>query len=289
MKTQTYLNGPCSSISQSANGVSFNLTRQLLNHVNLARASLTVLETSHHVGEPRGSLTARCALSTGLVLVESRKTRDGRDNIRRLVHDNHSCSSQTRLDITKGIEIHEDIIANVTGQDWDRGTSGNDSQKVIPTTLDTTAVLLNEFLQGDGHLLLNCARVVDMSRDTEQLGTGVTGATESSKPLSTTSQDGGGNSDSLDVGDGGGASEKTDISREWGLQARLTSLTLDRLDQSSLFTANVGPSTTVNVHIKIVSGTAGVLSDQTSLVSLINSDLEVGGLVVELSTDINVS
>ena len=211
---------------------------------------------------------------------------DGHDDDR---HDDDGRGTQTRLDITEGIEIHKNIVTDVAGQNWDRRSSGDDSQQVIPTSLDTTAVLLNQFLQGDRHLLLDRARVVDMTRDTEQLGTGVAGATESSEPLASTSQDGGGNGDSLDVGNGGGATEETDISGEWGLQARLSSLTLDRLDQGGLLTADIGTGATVNVHIEIISRTASVLSDQSGLVSLINGDLEVRSLVVELSTNINVS
>lgn len=147
----------------------------------------------------------------------------------------------------------QDIVADGTGKDWDGGTSGNDSEQVIPTSLDTTAMLLNQLTERDGHLLLDRAGVVDVTRDTEQLGSSVTRTAKAGEPGTTTTQDGGGDGNGLDVGDSGGAAEKTDISGEWGLQSGLTSLSFDRLDQGGFLTANISASTAVNVNIEVVS------------------------------------
>ncbi len=43
---------------------------------------------------------------------------------------------------------------------------------------------------------------------------------------------------------------------------------LNGLDESSLFTANVGAATTVNEYVKIVASSAGVLANQTGIVGL---------------------
>lgn len=114
-------------------------------------------------------------------------------------------------------------------------------------------MLLNQLTERDRHLLLDCAGVVDVTRDTEQLGSGVTGTAKASEPGTTATQDGGGDGNGLDVGDSGGAAEKTDISGEWGLQSGLTSLSFDGLNQSGLLTANISTSTAVNVNIEFVS------------------------------------
>ncbi len=45
-------------------------------------------------------------------------------------------------------------------------------------------------------------------------------------------------------------------------------LALNGLDESSLFTANVGAAATVNEDIKVVASAAGVLANQTSIVGL---------------------
>ena len=47
---------------------------------------------------------------------------------------------------------------------------------------------LDEVLQRNAHLLLHCARVVDMTTDVEQLGAAVPGATKAGKPVTTTSE-----------------------------------------------------------------------------------------------------
>jgi hypothetical protein len=149
-------------------------------------------------------------------------------------------------------------------------------------------VLVNQLTHGNGHLLLNCAGVVDVARDTEELGTLVALTTETSEPASSSSADSRGNSNSLDVGNSRRASEKTDGSRERRLETRLSRLALEGLDKRSLLTANVGTGTSVQVNVEVVSRVTGVLSDQTGGVGLVDGSLENSSLLDEFTTDINV-
>ena len=55
----------------------------------------------------------------------------------------------------------------------------------------------------------------------------------------TSSEDGGGDGDGLDVGDGGGAAEQADVGGEGRLQARLTLASLQALNQRGLLAADV--------------------------------------------------
>ena len=64
------LHGPGSSVTERADSVSFDLERELLEHVNLGEVSIAELHSLEHVDHPAGALTARCALATALVLVE---------------------------------------------------------------------------------------------------------------------------------------------------------------------------------------------------------------------------
>ena len=64
------LNGPCSSISLRANGVSFDLITQFLEHVDLSKVSIAELHALKHVNHPSGSFSAGGALAARLVLVE---------------------------------------------------------------------------------------------------------------------------------------------------------------------------------------------------------------------------
>lgn len=175
------------------------------------------------------------------------------------------------------------------GKNRDWATARNDTKQVIPAATDTTAVLFNQFSQRNGHFFFNSAWVVDVTRDTEELGATVAWTTEACEPLATTSQDSRSHSNGFDVSHGRRATEQTDISGERRLQSRLALFAFDGFDQTGLFTANVCTGTAMNVDIEIVAATACVLADQSSGVSLVDSFLEVRSFVVELTTDVNVS
>lgn len=172
------LNGPCESLAESANGVAFDLLGELLHHVDLTLAGSALLETLHDLLSPLGTLTTRGALAAGLVVVELAETGDGADNVSGLVHDDDGSSTETGLRILECVEVHELVVANLPGQNGSGGATRDDSLEVVPASNDTTAVLVNELTERDGHLLLDSAGVVDVARNTEELSTGVALATE---------------------------------------------------------------------------------------------------------------
>lgn len=269
--------------------MALDLLGELLHHVDLTSASLALLESVHDLLGPLAALAARCALTAGLVVVELAQTSDGAYDVSRLVHDDDSGGTETGLRVLERVKVHELLVADLSWQNWSRRSTWDDGEEVVPTATDATAVLLDQLLQRDRHLFLNCAWVVDVSGDTEELGTRVALATELVEPVGTTTDDGWCDGDGLDVGDCRWATEKTNGSWEWWLQTRLAWLTLKRLDEGGLLTTDVGTHTTVNVDVKVVSRSAGVLSDQTVLVGLLNGALKDGSLVVELTTNVDVS
>ena len=100
--------------------------------------------------------------------------------------------------------------------------------------------------------------------------------------------DGGSNSDSLNIGDSGGAAENSNISGEWRLQAGLALLPLKALNQGSFLSTDIGTSPTVHKQVKVVAGATGIGAKEASIISLPDGLLKVGGLVVELSSDVDV-
>ena len=68
------LDWPSSSVTKSANGVTLNLEGKFFKHINFSEISITLLYASKHINHPPSTLTARCALTTALVLVELSKT-----------------------------------------------------------------------------------------------------------------------------------------------------------------------------------------------------------------------
>lgn len=71
------LHRPSSSVSQGANGVAFNLSGELIQHIDLCIVSPALLKPQHHLVHPRSAFSAGSALATGLVLVEFREAGDG--------------------------------------------------------------------------------------------------------------------------------------------------------------------------------------------------------------------
>ena len=71
------LHRPRRRISQRADGVSLDLSCELIQHLNLGQLGLALGHARHHVVQPRRALTARGALTARLVLVEVRETSNG--------------------------------------------------------------------------------------------------------------------------------------------------------------------------------------------------------------------
>ena len=90
------LNWPSGRITKSADRMSLNLARNLLQRVNFVRLSLTANKSFHHPPHPPCALTARRALATGLMLVEIRQTGDCLDDVGVAIHDDNACRAKTR-------------------------------------------------------------------------------------------------------------------------------------------------------------------------------------------------
>ena len=168
------LDGPGEGLTQCADGVTLDLLGEFLEHVDLTFLGVAGLETLHHLQGPLATLTAGCALTTTLVLVEARKTTNGADDVGALVHNDDGGGTQTGLGVLQAIKVHDLVVADGLGDNGSRRSTGDDGKEVVPATTHTTAVLLDQVAQGDGHLLFDGDGVVDMTRDTEQLGTDVT-------------------------------------------------------------------------------------------------------------------
>lgn len=268
--------------------MTLDLLGELLKHVDLAWPALALLETLHDLVGPLATLSAGRALTAGLVGVEVGETADGADNVGALVHYDNSGSTETGLAVLETVKVHKLVIADALGKNRGGGATGNDGQKVVPAATDTAAVLVDELAQGYRHLLLDGDGVVDVTGNAEELGALVTLTAKAGKPVATASANGGGDSDSLDVGDSGRASEKTDSSGERGFETGLAGLSLEGLDEGGLLTADVGTGTTVDEDVEVVSGVAGVLANQSILVCLVDGVLENGSLVNELAADVDV-
>ena len=85
------------------------------------------------------------------------------DYIRRLVHNDYCTRSKTRLSILERVEVHQDLLALGFWQNRYGAATRYNTKKIIPSTPDTTTVLLNEVLEWNAHLFFDDARAVDVS------------------------------------------------------------------------------------------------------------------------------
>jgi len=64
------LDGPSGCITQRTNGVALDLAADLLQHVDLTLARITLHHARHDTRHPTGALAAGRALATAFMLVE---------------------------------------------------------------------------------------------------------------------------------------------------------------------------------------------------------------------------
>mmetsp|Transcript_46648 Transcript_46648/g.109725 ORF Transcript_46648/g.109725 Transcript_46648/m.109725 type:complete len:249 (-) Transcript_46648:259-1005(-) len=170
-----------------------------------------------------------------------------------------------------------------------RDTSGDDSLEILPASTHASAMAFDQFPEWDGHLLLDCAGVVDATDDVEELSSRVVLPAKTSKPVGTTAHDGWADRDGLDVGNRGGASKNSDVGRKRGLQAWFALFAFQRFDQTCLLATNVRPGTTMDNDVEIPTGVCGILAELTTGIGLSNGLLESLCLVHKLAADVNVS
>ena len=84
---------PGGGVSQSADGVSFNLPSDFLKHVNFCKVGVSHLHSLQHVNQPGGSLSAGSALAATLVSVKMGKSEDGINNVSLIVHHDNGSGS----------------------------------------------------------------------------------------------------------------------------------------------------------------------------------------------------
>merc|ERR1711976_1113139 len=186
------------------------------------------------------------------------------------------------------IKVHHHICTNINWNNGSRGTSWNNTQKVVPSTNDSSSMTLNEFLQWDGHSLFYCAWVVYMARNIEQLCTSVSCASEPSKPVPTSPTNGRCHCNCFYIVDSGWTAENTNVSRERWLQAGFAGLSLQRFNQRGFLSTDICSSTTMQVDIEVKASATGILAQETSFVCLLDGHLHIGSFIVELSSDINI-
>ena len=88
------LNWPGRRIAKRANGVTFNLLRDVEQLVDIIVMRFAFDHLLEHAPHPAGALPAWRALTAAFMLIEISDPRDGLDQVGRLIHDDHRRGSQ---------------------------------------------------------------------------------------------------------------------------------------------------------------------------------------------------
>ena len=149
-------------------------------------------------------------------------------------------------------------------------------------------MLLDQILERNTHLFLNDTWVIDVPTDTEQLGSLVSLPPKASEPRPTAPTNRRSHRDGFHIRHRSRTPKQANISGEWRLQPRLPLLSFYTLNEGRFLPADVRARPAVDVYVKIIPGTTGVLAEQTSLVGLVDGLLEVRRLLVEFAADVDV-
>ena len=112
-----------------------------------------------------------------------------------------------------------------------------------------------------------------MTTNTEEFCSRILITAEALEPTGSSTHDSWAHGHSLDIGHCGGAPVQASISWEGRLQSGATGFSLERLDETSLLTADVGTCTAVDNDIEVVTTSTSVLADKTLCIGLINCTL----------------
>src|SRR3984885_10023838 len=159
-----------------------DLLGDIEQHVDLAFLRATLDYTLHDTPHPPRAFAARRALAAAFVLIKIRQTRDGADDVGRLVHHNCRSCAEAGLELGERVEVHWAIDNLSGGNEPHRRPTGNDSEQIVPAAPHAATMLFNQLAERDRHRLFDVARLIDVTRDAEDLGAEIVGCPETREP-----------------------------------------------------------------------------------------------------------
>src|ERR1700724_2897592 len=209
----------------------------------------------HSPPYPTQTLAARRALAAALVLVKLRKPSDRLHNIRRLVHDDNGSGAKGALDRLQAVKIHQHCLADRFRETRHARTPGDDSQKVVPAAAHSAAMPVDQLLERNAHLLFDVAGRVHMTRQTVDLGTGVSRPPDPGEPRRTSAQYRRYDRDSLDIVNCAWTAIETNLRRKRRFQPRLALASFEALEKPRLLAANIGAGSAMQMEFEIIART----------------------------------
>src|SRR3954452_2201969 len=281
------LDRPGGGVAERADGVALDLGRDLQEHVDLAPLRSPLGHAGEDAPHPAGALAAGGALAARLVLVEIRDAGDRADDVGRAVEYDHGRGAKSAFEVAQGVEVHRGVDDLFGRHERDRRAARDRAQEVVPAAAHAAAMAVDELAEGDAHLLLDVAGLVDVPGDAEELGAGVVRLAEPREPGAAAAQDGRRDRDGLDVVDGRRAAVEAHIGGERRFQPRQALLALEALEQRRLLAADIGPGAVVDVAVEREAVDV-VLADQPRRIVLVDRPLQCLALADVFAANVDV-
>src|SRR5205823_4304159 len=156
---------PGSRVREDADGFSFHVAPDGEKVVQILKPSLPFGNAAHNAMNPAGSLTARGALSAGLVGEEPYRGIERFHHAGGLIHDDHTPGTGHAARRHERVEIHRNVDL-IGCQNFGRDASGDDGLELVAVAHTTSQ--LDKMPQGHTHRLFINARPGHMPAHAEK-------------------------------------------------------------------------------------------------------------------------
>src|SRR5215216_589533 len=264
-------------VAEHAQAVADDLLADGRHDVEVHRRRLAGVDALEHLHRPVGSLAAGRALPARLVAIELRGLERDVDDRDGVVDDDDRAGPEHRPGLRHRLEVVGQVEVLVGPRQHRRARAARIPELDRAPVLGTAGEAVDDVARRDPELDLVVARSLDASRDRDDLGAGRALGPDLGVLGAAHPQDDRGGHQRLDVVDQRRALVEALDGGERRLQARITALALERVEQRGLLAADVRASAAVHPQDEVPEQVGGL--------DLLERALQDRGLQVVLAPD----
>ena len=236
-------------------------------------AAATGLDAAEDLYRSLGAAVTGGAASAAFVLTEGDEEHAHIQHADRLVEEDKPAAAEKHAFLTVGVQGEREIEASAD----DAGERAAGLEALVDLAIAHSAgVLLKRLADGGPKGNFHTAGPLDAAREGKHLGALLFGGAYRAPPGGAVAHNHGRVGVRLDVVDVGRLVPETSLSGERGLDAGHAAVAVDRVDQPSLFAADVGACAEEDDQFEIVAGAEDVLPDETLGARLFDRFLHAG-------------
>jgi len=261
-----------SSLTERAERCRLDVVCKFFELVEVFHFAVTVSDLVEDFKKSYSTDTAGRALTAGFVNGEFEEELSDVNHTCIFVHDDETAGTHHGTSLNEGVEVDRSI------DEFCRETSAGRTTGLSCLELlavgNAAADFFNNFTESSTHGDFHETGVLDLTAESEYLGTGRTSSTEGLEPISTVENDLSDVSVGFYVVYDGRLTPETLNSRERRTGTGFTAVTFNGGKECGFFAAYECACTETDVEVEIEAGTENVLTEKTVFTSLVDSDLE---------------